>query len=202
MSATRHDHWGVPPHRATNPRTGGRWPKNRFSGIPSWRWLCFNLDLNDESTEVSCSTCCTACWRSGRPVQRLLVGGRLAHLQGTDEEYVFVALVEDSSVAVIVGALVSWAPVSSVSSPCVVCPVLRSFHDGGLFVSSPGAPSSCCKVCFCHSRAASGCLLRNTGFRLLPHCSHLEFFHCLVPSSQAVTRSVSGSPQAYTIIWF
>ena len=49
----------------------------------------------------------------------------MAQLQGTDEEYVFVAFVEDYSVEVFIGALVSWASVSSVSLHCVVCSVRR-----------------------------------------------------------------------------
>ena len=37
---------------------------------------------------------------------------------------------------------------------------------------------------------------------VLHRYSHLEFLNFLVPLSPAVTRSVSGSPQAYTTVWF
>ena len=52
-------------------------PKNRLSGIPVGT---FNIDLNDNSSEVSWTTCSTTCWRSGRGAQRWLVGGRGSRL--------------------------------------------------------------------------------------------------------------------------
>ena len=97
----------------------GASPGTGFQVSPFRLWIFYNLDLNDESSEVSCSTCSTTSWRSVRRAQRLLVGGwegeEEGSYRGTDEEYVFVAPVEDCCVVVFVGPLVPFR----VSCVCV-----------------------------------------------------------------------------------
>ena len=82
--------------RASNPGTGGRRPKNRYSGIPVSIFL--NLDLNGCSPEACCSIPCS-----------------------TDDEYDLVAPVEFCCNAASVG-LVGSAPLRLpyVSLPCAV----------------------------------------------------------------------------------
>ena len=82
MSATRHAHWGDDPDRVLAGVQPWNWrapTQEPVSGVPFLEVFFFNTCLNDDSSEVSCSTCSTTCQRSGRCAQRWLVGGHLQH---------------------------------------------------------------------------------------------------------------------------
>ena len=92
----------------------GAGPRTSFQVSPSWLWIFFNTCLNDDSSEVTYSTCSTTCWRSGRCAQRWLAGSRRSPLGfrrccvpgSTEEECDFVAPVEFCFAAAFVGLLV------------------------------------------------------------------------------------------------
>ena len=92
----------------------GAGPRTGFQVFPFLAVDIFNTCLNDDSSEVTCSTCSAMCWRTGRCAQRWLAGSRRSSLGfrrccvpgSTEDEYDFVARVEFCFAAEFVGPLV------------------------------------------------------------------------------------------------